>query len=156
MKNIKEWLTYNPNNGKLYWIRNAGGRIKAGDRAGFRHKQTGYRYVRWNGKQHQEANIIWFWMTGSWPKLGYEIDHKNRIPDDNRWDNLREVTKSAQNENRKVSRRKCKLPSNIHPVCGSTRTFRVQKTVNKKQIHIGCFPSVEEALIALERFESEK
>jgi len=36
-------------------------------------------------------------MTGEWPKE--EIDHINRIKDDNRWDNLREASRIDQMHN---------------------------------------------------------
>lgn len=37
-------------------------------------------------------------MTGEWPKN--QIDHINRIRDDDRWENLREATQSQNSYNR--------------------------------------------------------
>lgn len=37
-------------------------------------------------------------MTGEWPKD--QIDHINRIKDDDRWENLREATQSQNSYNR--------------------------------------------------------
>jgi hypothetical protein len=81
-------------------------------------------------------------MTGSLPRN--QVDHKNVIPDDDRWDNLREATE-AQNRR------------NVHAYRNNTTgfkgvsymkklgKFRATITFNWKQMHIGVFDSAEEA-----------
>lgn len=56
-----------------------------------RSMRGGYRFVklRFGGKTStvQCNDLAYAMMTGAWPDA--EVDHKNRNPDDNRWDNLR-------------------------------------------------------------------
>lgn len=68
---------------------------KIGKRAGTTDK-LGYRRVRYEGKLHLEHRVIWKMLKGYWPK---ELDHINRIRDDNRIENLREVTHQQNRRN---------------------------------------------------------
>jgi hypothetical protein len=47
-------------------------------------------------------HVAWFLMTGEWPPVGMQIDHRNRKRGDNRWDNLRLVTPSQNSANRRA------------------------------------------------------
>ena len=60
-------------------------------------KTNGYISVYVLGKMYRAARLIWFMQTGSWPKK--EIDHKNRKRADDRWNNLREATRSQNQHN---------------------------------------------------------
>ncbi len=90
-------LHYEPSTGKLTW--NIGRRkCNAYAEAGTLDSH-GYRQVMVEGRQYAGHRLIWFWMTGRWPR--HEVDHKNRVRDDNRWVNLREATTGEQRQNQK-------------------------------------------------------
>lgn len=57
---------------------------------------------RYGGEVHRISahRLAFFLMTGKWPK---EVDHINRIRDDNRWVNLREATRTQNSANLSVS-----------------------------------------------------
>jgi len=44
------------------------------------------------------ARLCWLVHTGDWPK--YTIDHIDRDPLNNKWDNLRDVTQKVNNSNK--------------------------------------------------------
>jgi hypothetical protein len=81
-------LEYNAKDGSLHWKVWRGGIAKSGSRAdkSVRHqtKILGRRYVT--------ARVIWKMVTGKDPKLC--IDHKDINPNNNKWSNLRQATKS--------------------------------------------------------------
>jgi hypothetical protein len=62
----------------------------------------GYRVVTADGERYVASRVIWLMQTGAWPKG--EIDHFNRERDDNRWANLRDVTRAANQHNHGTSR----------------------------------------------------
>lgn len=55
-------------------------------------------------RKYITSHIIWKMMTGEWPED--EVDHKNRVNGDNRWDNLRPATRSENCINRRKQQRK--------------------------------------------------
>lgn len=58
---------------------------------------NGYVQFAINKKMYLAHRVAFFYMTGRWP---VEIDHRNRNKKDNRWQNLREATKSQNNYNK--------------------------------------------------------
>ena len=60
--------------------------------------KKGYAQIGLKGKPHLLHRLIWLWMTGSLPTN--EIDHINGDKMDNRWENLRDVTRAEQMWNR--------------------------------------------------------
>ena len=60
--------------------------------------RAGYRCIRVGGKTYKAHRLAWLYVYGVWP-VG-EIDHINHVKDDNFIANLRDVTKSANQQNR--------------------------------------------------------
>lgn len=92
----KELLDYNPKTGAFRWrIDLCNGKIKEGSLAGSTSK--GYRQIRVEGKIYRAHRLAWLITYGRWP--GKELDHVNGIKDDNRIENLREVTHQENLQN---------------------------------------------------------
>lgn len=73
----------------------------------------GYIKVIIDGNYYCAHRVIWLIKTGSWPDQGLEIDHINGDRSDNRFKNLRMVTKS---ENQRNSSTRVNNTSGIHGV----------------------------------------
>lgn len=90
---LRELLDYDPVTGMLTW-KVSKGKCRAGDKAGslIRNRGcgrpgTGYEQVRIDGRKFASHRIAWTIVTGEWPPD--ELDHINRIKDDNSFENLR-------------------------------------------------------------------
>jgi hypothetical protein len=95
---LKELLDYDPAVGQLVWKvrRNSfGGKIKPGVVAGCIGTH-GYRLIRVQGLLRHAHQWVWYWHKGEWPDKASDIDHVNANRDDNRIENLRQVSR-AQN-----------------------------------------------------------
>ena len=78
-----------------------GGRIyKNGKRSGSS-RMDGYRQMKIGGKMYLEHRVVWFAVHGEWPDG--EIDHINRVRDDNRVENLRVTNRSHNMSNNESS-----------------------------------------------------
>ena len=89
-------FNYNEETGWLTW-KNCKYKKKNGKRVGSLNKLTGYKHIQINGKGYLEHIIIWLWFYGVLPD--YDIDHINRIKDDNKIINLRETNHSCNMKN---------------------------------------------------------
>lgn len=72
--------------GHLYWTKTVGQRAKAGKKAGTL-SCDGYWRIKYHGKIIRAHILIWSMHNGPVPD-GFQIDHYNRIKDDNRNSNL--------------------------------------------------------------------
>ena len=95
---LRHLLDYDPETGIWTW-RNPLPRSKMwpGDLAG-RITSHGRRQIRIASGFYYSARLAWLYMTGEWPKD--QVDHINRIRDDDRWINLRAATQSQNSYNR--------------------------------------------------------
>lgn len=86
---LRIYFKYDPATGFLYRFgeRTPSGRIAT----------NGYRQIFFQGKRYMAHRLAWLYVYGEWPKL--QIDHINQCRDDNRIDNLREVTNKQNGEN---------------------------------------------------------
>lgn len=80
------------------------------------------------------------------------VDHKNRNPLDNRKANLRICTITDNARNKSVSK-KCKS-GHIGIRITKHGRYNVRITANRKEIHIGNFKTLEEAIIARNNAEN--
>lgn len=82
-------LRYDPDTGLLHWKVSTSNRVKVGDWAGSLNPE-GYIQVMVNGTIYKAHRLIWFMHYGYWP--ADTIDHWDRNRQNNRLDNLRDVT----------------------------------------------------------------
>jgi hypothetical protein len=108
--------------------------------------KAGYLRTRVAGTLYTNHRLIWFMHHGTWPKV---VDHINRIKTDNRIENLRACSQS-QNMHNSTTR-----SNNTTGVKGvswrpTKNKFRARITVDRKEICVGHFATLEEARIAVE------
>ena len=90
---LKEYLHYDPLTGLFTYIK-AKGRVRVGQTAGG-NSGKGYIRITINGFHYTAGRLSFLYMTGSFPK--YQADHINKIRDDNRWENLQDITNQENN-----------------------------------------------------------
>ena len=110
-------LSYNPEAGSLTWAERDCrffDKSKVGEEVGYidKHYKHGYtcRRVRLDVKGRRVflsvARLCWLVHTGNWPE--HTIDHIDRDPLNNKWDNLRDVTQKVNNSNKGPYKRRDK------------------------------------------------
>src|SRR5882672_12644481 len=96
---VRELFRYNPFTGSLIRRVSITGKAMKGTIAGSFHKSSGYLVIGIDSYKHRQLfavhRLVWFYMTGEWPKS--QLDHKDRNPLNNKWENLREAT-NGQNK----------------------------------------------------------
>lgn len=97
---VRTLFNYDPETGKLTRRLTTSSRARAGAIVGCKNT-AGYLVVRVGPTLHYVHRIIWLWMTGEWPVN--VIDHIDRAPDNNKWDNLRDVSHSDNVMNKPAS-----------------------------------------------------
>ena len=157
-KYLREAFDYDPKTGVLTWRERPLSHFKserigkgtntryAGKRAGVEvelPKPKGYRLreVGVAGVVWEEHRVIWKWMTGRTPTV---IDHKNRNAADNRWGNLREVSRCENNRNSSIR------SNNTSGFCGVSQRARTGKwrayySHNSERRYLGDYRSKEDA-----------
>ena len=117
-------------------------KVLAGDVATLK-RSNGYLRVVINYKEYQAHRVAWLLHYGHWPEN--DLDHENRIVDDNRICNLREVSKQCNMRNCKVAK------NNKTGVTGvrwdkRDKTFIVNVSVFEKNIYIASARDFTEAV----------
>lgn len=121
--------------GCLYWKIIPSNRVRAGDQAGGLDSKSGYKVLRYKGVLYQAHRIIYEMHYGSIPE-GMQIDHINRVRDDNRVYNLRLVTSQENKWNRKAK------GYYYHKSAGK---YQANICLNDTTIYLGLFCTEEEA-----------
>ena len=161
---VRELLDYDPETGTLTW--------RERDRKWFKSDKS---WKIWNSryankeaftsldhwryfhgavfhKTYKAHTIVWLYQTGKLPKG--QIDHINHDRSDNRWTNLRQVSHQDNSKNRtqqKNNTSKCTGVGWHKP----TQKWRVRINTNNEEIHLGCFASFEDAVIARKAAETK-
>lgn len=89
-------------------------------------------------------------MEGYWPEN--DIDHINRVKTDNRWSNLREVSKSCNMRNRSLLKNNKSGITGVRWRC-KHKKWIAQAKIGHKHIHLGNFSTKLEAAKA--RWDAE-
>jgi hypothetical protein len=140
---LKELLFYDPRSGLFTW-RVSRGRVTVGDVAGCL-VSLGYVVLRLDQVNYYAHRLAHLYTKGVWPCKGMDVDHKNGVREDNRWRNLRVVTRQGNLQNqRKAQPRGTSgyLGVSLHLPTGK---YRAYISVNGKQKHLGLFKTAKEA-----------
>jgi len=99
LSRLKELLHYDPDTGLFTWLVSGNKRVLGG-LAGTT-SSDGYIVIGIDYEKFMAHKLAYFYMTGQWHA---EIDHKNLLRHDNRFDNLRPATRQQNMFNKKVRR----------------------------------------------------
>lgn len=97
---VCDLLAYDPASGSFVWKVEThchGGKILPGDAAGS--VKDGYIIIALFGLPYRAHHLAWLIMTGEWPPVETDIDHRDRQRNNNAWSNLRLATRSENNMN---------------------------------------------------------
>jgi len=156
---VREFLDYNPETGKFRWkfrdrkyckddrswkIWNS---KNAGNSTGNPH-HSGYQVIIIFKKRYQAHRLAWLYVYGEWPEN--DLDHINHIKDDNRIENLRDVTNSQNHMNRSIQTGRT---SQYKGVSWHKRDqkWMAQIKINGKKKYLGYFTIEEDAAKAYDK-----
>lgn len=140
---LLELLRYDDSDGRFYW--------KLGGR-GIKHEKKlqagsfdahGYGQIRIDGVIYKEHRLVWFYKNGEFPEN--QIDHINHDRRDNRFENLRLANNSENGKNRPKQRNNKSGHVGVRFYNGA---FCAYINVSGKQIHLGRFNNIDEAINA--------
>jgi len=142
---LKEELEYNPLDGSFIRLKSRGNQ-HGGSTINSKPNRNGYIDIRVHGleeagqsKKYKAHRLAWLYMTGSFPK--HDIDHIDHSRANNKWDNLREVTKQENAKNRSVN---YSSPSGVLGVTWHKGLFRWEVSLGGK--YRGCFNDFHDAV----------
>lgn len=106
----------------------------------------GYLSVYYRRVTYPAHRVAWLLYTGMWPID--QIDHINGVRNDNRIQNLRDVSSRKNNQNREVNRKGRKVGYTVSSVSG-----RITSAVklNGRIYSLGKFSSIDDAVSAYEQ-----
>jgi len=151
-KRLRELLHYDPIAGVFTWLIS-----KKGTRANLvagsvsKNKDNGYRRIKIDGNFYKTSRLAWLYMEGYFPEN--DIDHENRIRHDDRWENLRHVSRQCNTRN---SSTRSDNTSGITGVMWhkAAQKWQARIMISGKGFSLGLFQSKTNAAMA--RWEAEK
>lgn len=147
---IKSILSYNKETGIFTWNKKVSAHVFKGDVAGTLDNK-GYRRIGINKTYVRAHRLAWFYVYGFWPSG--QIDHINRLRDDNRISNLRDVSPLVNSRNRTSSINKFGVIGVSW--CNKSNKFYSRITVNGKTKCLGYYRSMLDAACSRKSAENK-
>lgn len=149
---LKELVVYDWRSGEFINRTTRSPNARTGEIAGSIDKVHGYRKIRLDGKDYRAHRLVFLYVTGSWPKE--QIDHIDGDKLNNRFENLREVSPQENGRNQGV---RVNNTSGHVGVCWhkALNKWQAQIMVNGKDLYLGLFDDLEEAIAARKKAERE-
>jgi hypothetical protein len=164
VKVLQQLLAYDPETGKLFWKARPTEMFPSAKDAKTWNttwaNREAFTAVHHNGyfvgavfaKNYRAHRVIWAMHYGEWPKG--QIDHINGDKRDNRLGNLRCVTHQENGKNQKRRSTNTSGATGVDYVA-RLRKWRAQIKDGKKAVHLGVFPTFEEALSVRKAWEAK-
>lgn len=148
---LREVLHYDPETGVFTWKETLSRRAPAGSRAGAHRALKGYTPLGVLGVRYLAHRLAWFYVHGVWPPE--DLDHINRDRSDNRIANLRLASRAENSQNASIKRNNSSGYKGIswHSPTAKRRAYL---TINRKQVHLGMFACLSEAVSARKEGEA--
>lgn len=148
---LHELLHYDKDTGIFTNKITRGPNALVGQQAGCIDIITGYRSIIVDSIKYRANRLAWFYVEGYWPE--HDIDHKDRNRHNNRWMNLRHISRQCNIRNMKIK------VNNTSGVTGvfwrkTNRKWASFITVSYKKLHLGTYENKLDAVSA--RWEGEK
>lgn len=137
---LRRLFTYDAKAGTFIRRIRMGSAYPAGQIAGSRGPRQ-YTSLGVNGKSYLAHRLAWLYMTGEWPS-GH-IDHIDGNTENNRFANLRDVSRELNLQNQKSCHKGNK--SGYLGVFPNGRGWSAQITVAGDQRHLGTYPTPQRA-----------
>lgn len=141
---LKQALHYDPETGEWIWLKALSYNVPAGQSAGTI-SVHGYRIITILGVKHRASRLAWLYMTGNWPQS--EMDHINRCKLDDRWENLRVVSRSENALNRDMQSNNTSGARGVHWDASRGKWVAQIKTEGVA-FFVGRYDSFDEAVAA--------
>lgn len=140
-----QFVRYEPETGRFYWLVNRGRGVKAGDKAG--HLSQGYVTLNFKTIKVRAHRVAWFLHYGELPTC--QIDHINRDRADNRICNLRLALNNEADNLQNLGVRRDNT-SGVPGVVWNKRKNKwfVRIYSDGKQICLGYYESFDDAVAA--------
>ena len=148
---LKELLHYDPETGHFTWLVSRRGTTRAGSRAG---TPSGYGYIQIqiDGVLRRAHRLAFLYMTGAFPPK--DVDHINRVKDDNSWPNLRPAT-PRENEGNKGLQSSNTSGHRGVSWCKQRGKWRVLCKRDGRMIYLGRYSDLEEAAAVARTWRAE-
>ena len=148
---VKRLFRYDYEIGDLFWRQRVTSAVKLDKPAGCSTGRGGYRSIQVRGKTYLAHRLVWLYHHGYLPEHG--LDHRDRNRQNNRVDNLREVSQTCNTRN------SGNYSTNTSGVKGVSRIrwsgkWQVSIKINGKPKHIGHFVEFIDAVKA--RYKKER
>ena len=147
---LKNLLYYDPETGMFTGVLPKKGTGGVGSIAGTIDRD-GYRAIMIDGKKYTASRLAFLYIEGYFPE--FFVDHKNRIKDDNKWGNLRHVSRQCNNRNAGNSSNNTSGVKGVH-YDNRTKKWIAQIMINRKKCHLGYYEDFDNAVCA--RFAGEQ
>lgn len=136
---LRELAHYCPETGQFTHLQSKG-RKKAGMPAGSI-RRDGYVYVMFDGFRGMAHQFAFLYVTGEWPTQ--EIDHIDGNKANNAFSNLRQVSRRANTENKRIAKRTS--TTGLLGVVRHRDKFVAKIVHTGKRTHLGVFETPESA-----------
>ena len=148
---LKELLHYNPDTGIFTWTSKPSitSPISIGSEAGT--NTNGYVCIYVIGRIYKAHRLAWLYIHGEWPED--QIDHINRVKDDNRLINLREAGCIENSRNRTISKNNTSGHVGVYAHGASGKWAASIHNGRGKLLHLGLFADIGDAISARARAE---
>lgn len=146
---LKELVRYDPETGEFWLLQTKSRQLVNKLPYLLGQKPSTYRQSMLEGRVYRHNILAYFYMTGEWPPAGMEVDHEDRDILNDRWSNLRLLSKTENIRNQSETKDHTKSGyTGIAIKNSGLKRFKAYIRVDTKLKHLGSFLTLEEALTA--------